>query len=93
MFISKIKINNFRNFKDQEVVFNDGVNVIIGHNNAGKTNLLKALALVINPDTNRRLDVDDFNKNTDISTLKTEPPKIRIQVTIKKAVMRPLMTL
>lgn len=84
MFISKIKINNFRNFKDQEVVFNDGVNVIIGHNNAGKTNLLKALALVINPDTNRRLDVDDFNKNTDISTLKTEPPKIRIQVTIKK---------
>ena len=47
MYISKIKITNFRNFKDKEIIFNDGVNVIIGHNNAGKTNLIKALSLVI----------------------------------------------
>lgn len=47
MYISKICVKNFRNFKDQEVLFNEGVNVIIGHNNAGKTNLIKALSLVI----------------------------------------------
>jgi putative ATP-dependent endonuclease of OLD family len=47
MYISKICVKNFRNFKDKEVLFNEGVNVIIRHNNAGKTNLIKALSLVI----------------------------------------------
>ena len=47
MFLSKLTIINFRNFRNSEIFFNDGINVIIGHNNAGKTNLLKALALVI----------------------------------------------
>ena len=84
MFISKIEIVNFRNFKHQEISFNEGVNVIIGHNNAGKTNLLTALSLVINPDKNKRLDVDDFNKNVAFLELKTTPPKITIQVTLKK---------
>ena len=50
MYISKINIENFRNFKNNEVLFNSGVNVIIGHNNAGKTNLLKALSLVLDPE-------------------------------------------
>ncbi|MCH7333675.1 ATP-dependent nuclease [Acinetobacter modestus] len=84
MFISKIEIENFRNFKHQEIIFNEGVNVIIGHNNAGKTNLLTALSLVIDPDKNKRLDVDDFTKNIEFSTLKVLPPKISIQVTLKK---------
>ncbi|MCE7531669.1 ATP-dependent nuclease [Acinetobacter nosocomialis] len=84
MFISNIKIDNFRNFKYQEVNFNEGVNVIIGHNSAGKTNLLTALSLVVNPDKNKRLDVDDFYKNIEFSELKDSPPKISIQVTLKK---------
>ncbi len=84
MFISAIEIENFRNFKHQKISFNEGVNVIIGHNNAGKTNLLTALSLVVNPDKNKRLDVDDFNKNVAFSELKTSPPKISIQVTLKK---------
>ena len=41
MYISNIKIKNFRNFKDNDITFNEGVNVIIGHNNAGKSNLLR----------------------------------------------------
>ena len=84
MFISAIEIENFRNFKHQKINFNEGVNVIIGHNNAGKTNLLTALSLVVNPDKNKRLDVDDFYKNVEFSELKDSPPKISIQVTLKK---------
>ena len=37
MFISKIKIQGYRNFKNHEILFNEGINVIIGHNNAGKS--------------------------------------------------------
>lgn len=84
MYISKIQINNFRNFKDKEVLFNDGVNVIIGHNNSGKTNLVKALSLVIDNERPKRLSTDDFNKNVTLQELKDNPPKISISITIKK---------
>jgi predicted ATP-dependent endonuclease of OLD family len=46
MYISKIEIHNFRNFKNSTIELNEGINCIIGHNNAGKTNLLKALSLI-----------------------------------------------
>ena len=39
MYISKIEIEYFRNFKSAIIELNDGINVIIGHNNSGKTNL------------------------------------------------------
>lgn len=84
MYISKIQINNFRNFKEKEILFNEGVNVIIGHNNAGKTNLIKAISLVIDYQATKRLEVDDFNKHTSIVELKLNPPKISIAVTISK---------
>ena len=82
MCISKIK--NFRNFKSKEIEFNDGVNVIIGHNNAGKTNLIKALSLVINTDSYKRLDIDDFNKTIELNELQAEPPTISVSITIQK---------
>ena len=48
MYISKIHIIGYRNFKDKTVEFHEGINVIIGPNNAGKSNLLRALDLVLN---------------------------------------------
>lgn len=84
MYISKILIRNFRNFKNKEIEFNDGINVIIGHNNAGKTNLIKALSLVIDTQNPKRLEVDDFNKNLTLTELKANPPKISIELNIKK---------
>jgi putative ATP-dependent endonuclease of OLD family len=84
MYISKIDIKNFRNFKEREIQFNEGVNVIIGHNNAGKTNLLKALSLVIDNKGSKRLETDDFNKSITIDELKIGPPKISISIKICK---------
>ncbi|NHZ32872.1 ATP-dependent nuclease [Massilia rubra] len=81
MYISKINIMNFRSFKNQEILFGNGVNVVIGHNNAGKTNLLKALAMVIDPAAKRRLDVHDFHKHIPIKDLKANPPAVLITVT------------
>ena len=84
MYISQIEIKNFRNFKECEIQFNEGVNVIIGHNNAGKTNLLKALSLIIDHKTSKRLETDDFNKLISIDDLKKAPPKISIAIKINK---------
>ena len=46
MYIARIRIQNYRCFKDSTIEFRPGLNVIIGENNSGKTTLLKALALV-----------------------------------------------
>lgn len=85
MYISKIHIKNFRNFKDNEILFNEGLNVIIGHNNAGKSNLLKALSLVLNTQISKRLGIHDFNKHISLDDLKKHSPKISISVTIMES--------
>ncbi len=84
MYISGIEIKNFRNFKNINVEFNDGINVIIGQNNAGKTNLIKAISLVIDNNTSKRLCLEDFNKNITSFELKKAPPRIQITLNIKK---------
>ncbi|TAE04231.1 MAG: ATP-dependent endonuclease, partial [Bacteroidetes bacterium] len=70
--------------QDTTVEFTEGINVIIGHNNAGKTNLLKALSLVVDYQGSKRLGADDFCKYIPLADLKAKPPKIEIEVTIKK---------
>ncbi len=85
MYISKIQIKGFRNFQDKEVIFNDGVNVVIGHNNSGKSNLIKALSLVIDYQGSKRLEIDDFNKHITLEDLKTSPPKINITLFISQS--------
>ena len=60
MYISHIKIINFRNFHEFDMSFHDGLNVIVGANNAGKTGLLKAIYLLSEPG---QISSEDFNKN------------------------------
>ncbi len=43
MKIESLKIHNFRNYADQSVNFDDKVNVFIGKNAQGKTNLLESI--------------------------------------------------
>ena len=81
MYISEISIKNFRNFIDSNIIFNYGLNVIIGHNNSGKTNLIKALQLVLDRNLMDKPSVDDFCKsNSDYSN----PPAIEISIFIKE---------
>lgn len=47
MFIQKVTIKNFRNFLDFSILFKDGFQTIIGENNIGKSNLYRAIRLVL----------------------------------------------
>lgn len=63
MHISRIEIENFRNFKKVSFSTNSKM-VFIGENKSGKSNLVHALRLVLDdslPDTKRFLDKNDFN--------------------------------
>jgi DNA replication and repair protein RecF len=47
MILKKVRLHNFRNFKDKEFVFNPFLTLIIGENSKGKTNILEALYFLI----------------------------------------------
>ncbi|WP_200411019.1 ATP-dependent nuclease [Virgibacillus salexigens] len=61
-YISRVKIKNFRNFKHEDISLSHK-QVIIGENNVGKTNLLRAIQLILDPklsDEDRYLNESDF---------------------------------
>ena len=62
MFLSRVRIDNFRNFHHLDVLLGS-TSVIVGENGAGKSNLLFALRLILDPrlwDSSRRLREEDF---------------------------------
>ena len=62
MWLSRVIIKNFRNFKSLDVKLGEHA-VVLGENKVGKTNLLFALRLILDPslpDSLRRLRLDDF---------------------------------
>ena len=92
MFISKIHIENFRSFENIEVELHEGINVITGHNNCGKSNLLIAMALIFDNTISRQLEVDDFYNGLSVEKLKESAPKIKITVTITQSKDENLMS-
>ncbi len=62
LYISRVKICNYRNFKNIDVNLNHK-QVIIGENNVGKTNFLRALQIILDStlsDEDRYLEESDF---------------------------------
>lgn len=78
MYISEIDIDGFRNFRDVKIPLKDGINMIIGPNNAGKSNLLRAIALILNVPSHKGIDVNDIFVETDVVKLKEKAPSVHI---------------
>lgn len=60
MIVTKLYIENFRNYDKQYITFCDSLNVLVGDNAQGKTNLLEAifiLAIAKSPRTSRDKDL------------------------------------
>ena len=65
MHISKLQLVNYRNFDRANVVFKQGINTIIGENGSGKTNLFRAIRLLLDDNMLRsavRLAERDFHR-------------------------------
>ena len=43
MWIEKIKLENFRNYENQEIILNKNMNIFYGENAQGKTNIIEAI--------------------------------------------------
>lgn len=47
IFVKELKIKNFKSIEDQTVTLNKGLNIVVGPNNAGKTNIIEAIDLLL----------------------------------------------
>jgi putative ATP-dependent endonuclease of the OLD family len=68
MHISKLSLVNYRNFANANVMFKKGINTIIGENGSGKTNLFRAMRLLLDDNLLRlayRMDEKDFHRGLD----------------------------
>ncbi len=67
MKLTKIELHNFRNYVNQSLDFSDGINVFLGENAQGKTNLLEAiyvLALTRSHRTNNERELINWDSQT-----------------------------
>lgn len=65
MHISKLSLVNYRNFANTKLLFQKGTNTIIGENGSGKTNLFRAIRLLLDDNMIRssyRLEETDFHR-------------------------------
>ena len=85
MYIKEINILNFRSFKEALIPFHEGVNVIIGHNNTGKSNLLRAMGLVLSYSNGHRLGTSDLFYETDVAELQRQSPRIQITLVLRRS--------
>lgn len=72
-FIDRIHIQNFRSVRSLEVKFHK-INALIGPNNAGKSNIMKALAMVLGETwpSNRTVDENDHYDRDKVNTIKIQ---------------------
>lgn len=61
--VEDIRLQNFRSYKNESFEFGAGVNIIVGPNAAGKTNLLEAIQIVCLGLSYRASDKDLIRKN------------------------------
>ena len=91
MYIKKVKLENFRNYESQEIIFNKNLNNIFGDNAQGKTNILEAIficGLGKSFRTNKDNELININKNysnVEIEYLKKDRDgKIKLELNQKK---------
>lgn len=49
-WLKRARLTNYKSIRDMEVEFKPGLNIIIGRNGSGKTNLMEYLANILRPD-------------------------------------------
>ena len=76
MIISKIMAHNFRNFKNVILEFDPRLNLIVGKNGQGKTNLLEAIHFLATAESHRT------NKNKEM--INWDSQKCSVQLILKK---------
>lgn len=75
MIVNSIYLKNFRNYTNQSVTLTPGLNVLVGENAAGKTNMLESIyvsSLYSSPKTTKDKEMINFNKDSALIKLEIQ---------------------
>ena len=93
MYIERIKLNNFRNYKELDLQLNKNINIIYGDNAQGKTNILESIFLCSfgkSFRTTKEKEMIMFDKETSLVEIyyqkKDRDGKIKIELGNKKQI-------
>ena len=76
MWINKINLQNFRNYKKQEINLNKNINIFYGENAQGKTNIIEAIFLCsIGKSFRAKKDSEMINLENENATIEIEYEK------------------
>ncbi|MGH8967555.1 MAG: AAA family ATPase, partial [Actinomycetes bacterium] len=84
MRISRLRVKNFRNFRLLEINPFPPSAVIVGENGVGKSNLLHALRLVLDPDlpdSARRLRAEDISDHAGATLADGVEVRVEVELT------------
>ena len=96
MVIDKIKVKNYKIFKEKIIYLNDNVNIFVGENDAGKSTILEIVNLITTGKINgyfidRQITANFFNYEVRKNYIKNitsgeyaELPEIMIEAYCKK---------
>ena len=84
--IKHIRVTNFRSLDNFSMNFNEGLNVIIGENDAGKTTLIDSIKLLFNKIT---IDKDDFRDEEKEITIELETNESIYKMNVKSEDLKP----
>ena len=94
MYITNIKLKNFRNYKEQEITLNPNLNIFYGDNAQGKTNIIESIFLCsIGKSFRTSKDKELIKFNENISSVFLEYEKsdregsIKVEINDKKNIL------
>lgn len=67
--VSSLRLQNFRSYKDEAFEFDKGINIIVGPNAIGKTNLIEAIVFILKGSSFRVKDIDLIKDKEDFLRL------------------------
>ncbi len=83
MFLRKISLINFRNYKKVNINFDKNINIIIGDNAQGKTNILESIYFLALTKSYRTQDMNLINKECEFTKVKGELKDDRVFKTLE----------
>lgn len=89
MYIKKVKLENYRNYKELEVEFDKNVNIILGENAQGKTNLIESIYISsMGKSFRTSKDKETIKFDADLCRIKTDYYKYEEDKTVEIAISK-----
>ena len=83
MLVKKLKLNDYRNYTNYSLDLNPNLNIIVGKNGVGKTNILESIMVVSNTKSFRTTnDQDLIKKDCEYLKIELETPEDKYKVVI-----------